>query len=804
VRFLFITGLRREVFRNVRLVGSWDGHGRLVEDRSGWSVTPMATIPWEDCGFAYEAHVQLAPDQAEQTFRWSVLVDASDARDVLAVVTEVEDDERGAPLLERRFVPARSTGEERYHLSFARRLGAQKLMRAGSDQPALRFSVWAPNAEAVEVVFGMRWCGYVSDRGDGIDPARPVIALARNGIGIWESADGDPRLTRFSDWVGAPYMYRVRKEGGAVAYRTDLYSRAQIGTGRANPHGARWGGSSDQLDGAVSCSLVVDPDAVARDFVPPGAAAASVPDEEFWRDELRHDRPVPQRLEDLVIYELHVGSLGFGAARAGNFADAMALLDYVQDLGVNAVELLPVAEFAGDAGWGYGSSHLFAIEASAGGRDQLKHFIRECHRRGIAVIVDVVYNHYVHDAERAEWRYDSDRDDHNVYYWYEGRPEDYPDPDGGYVDNMSSGFSPRFSDEMVRRMFISSALAMIDELHVDGFRVDQTSAIHGYNVLHADGRPLGDVNVAGARFLRELSRALKLVRPATFLIAEDHSNWPLVKELSEFVGLGFDAAWYADYYHHLIGDADRGAEFAKLLYVAGLGNETPLRMDYFAGALAATGRGTIVYHESHDEAGNSPKTRRTLCVALGLPAGVEPEAEVRHYAEERCRFVAAVTLFSAGTPMFLFGEEVGAVKPLRHDDFIAHREDLWGDREGVGRYLYDFYRDAIRLRLRHAGLRSTEIEVVHVHNDARVIAFRRLRGPEEYLVVGSLANQAHESYVIEHGALGDGLWREIFNTDSPRYGGAGVGNPGPLTASAGKLVLRLPARGVIVLRRGVG
>ena len=331
----------------------------------------------------------------------------------------------------------------------------------------------------------------------------------------------------------------------------------------------------------------------------------------------------------------------------------------------------------------------------------------------------------------------------------------------------------------------------------------QTSAIHGYNVLHADGRPLGDVNVAGARFLRELSRAIKLVRRSTFLIAEDHSSWPAVKELAEFVGLGFDAAWYADYYHHLIGDTDRGSEFAKLLFVAGFGNDTPLRMDYFAGALAATGRGTVVYHESHDEAGNSPMTRRTLCVALALPAGVEPEEDVRRYAEDRCRFVAAVTLFSAGTPMFLFGEEIGAVKPLRHDDFLSYREDLWGARQGSGRRLFEFYKDAIRLRLRYAGLRSTEIEIVHVHNDARVIAFRRVRGPEEYLVVGSLANHPHEGYVVEHAVLGEGMWREIFNTDAARYGGAGIGNPDPLDAAGGKLSLRLPARGVIVLRRGV-
>ena len=116
--------------------------------------------------------------------------------------------------------------------------------------------------------------------------------------------------------------------------------------------------------------------------------------EEFWATEFTLGRPVPSRVEDLVIYELHVGSLGFGKTGPGDLSDAMALLDHLVDLGVNAVELLPMAEFSGNVGWGYGDSHHLCIESSAGGRDKYRHFVRECHRRGIAVIQDVVYNHY--------------------------------------------------------------------------------------------------------------------------------------------------------------------------------------------------------------------------------------------------------------------------------------------------------------------------------------------------------------------------------------------------------------------------
>ena len=155
--------------------------------------------------------------------------------------------------------------------------------------------------------------------------------------------------------------------------------------------------------------MVIDPDMVRRGFLstPDGEAPDLIPAEEFWGTEFTPGLPVPIRIEDLVIYELHVGSLGFGKAGPGDLSDALAFLDHLVDLGVNAIELLPMAEFKGDRGWGYGDSHHFCIEGSAGGRDKYRHFVRECHRRGIAVIQDVVYNHYDPHASRAEWEYDS-------------------------------------------------------------------------------------------------------------------------------------------------------------------------------------------------------------------------------------------------------------------------------------------------------------------------------------------------------------------------------------------------------------
>ena len=385
------------------------------------------------------------------------------------------------------------------------------------------------------------------------------------------------------------------------------------------------------LDGTKSCSVVVGLDTVARDFSPPPAASAvRMTEPAFWADEFTPGLPVPSRVEDLVIYELHVGALGFGKPQPGTLADAMSLLPHLSELGVNAVELLPMSEFSG-IGWGYGDSHLFVIESTAGTRDQYKHFVRECHRRGIAVIQDVVYNHFDPDADRAQWAYDSDAPEQNIWYWYEGRSADYRLPDGGYLDNGSTGFTPRLSEEPVRQLFVSSAAAFIEECHVDGLRVDLTQALHRDNVLHADGTSVGRANQFGAKLLREWSRTLRLIKPSIMLIAEDHTGWDKVTELPEVGGLGFDATWHAAFCHNLVGDSDSAGGRARLLRFAGYGDDRPLDFDQFAGVLYESRLGKVVYHESHDEAGIAGGSMRTLpCAVNGAPLerATRPWAEV--------------------------------------------------------------------------------------------------------------------------------------------------------------------------------
>jgi 1,4-alpha-glucan branching enzyme len=787
VRFLYLTGIKRRLFRAARLSGSWND----------WLEIPMEEITGDDGCPAFRAVMRFEDARAGERFRWGVRVAGAQSANVWAINLEVPD-----PTVSERHRSFALPGpdgerEERYYFTFSRRLGAQKVYTP-AGRADLGFAVWAPNARRVEAVFADSSRGYIADDGAGIDPAMPVIPLERGADGIWESTP----VADFAGFVGRPYMFRIENAQAATVYRTDVHSRWQIGRGDRDPARHDWNGDPRTLDGTVSASVVIDQDVVRNEFEPTMSPPVLVSDDEFWQDEFTPGLPVPTRIEDLVIYELHVGSLGFPSTATGTLADAVALLDYLRDLGVNAVELLPISEFSGDLGWGYGDTHHFVIESSAGGRDKYKHFVRECHRRGIAVLQDVVYNHFDQTATRAEWEYDSTLPEDNIYYWYEGKSSSYPDRHDGYLNNGSSGYTPRFWEEPVRQLFISSAAEFVEEFHVDGLRVDLTQAIHRDNTLNANGWGVSNANLLGQKFLREWSRTLRMIRPSVMLIAEDHTGWPAVTEMPSLGGLGFDSTWFAAFYHHLIGDADAAGGAARLLHAAGLGHDGPLAMEAFAAQLWETHRNKVAYHESHDEAGNAPGSLRTSKAAVN---DAPLWGATRDVAEARCRVVAGLCLMSAATPMYFMGEEIVAQKPYRYNNVAESKEDLLGERAGHGAPMFRFYQDLIRLRRANRAIRSRHIDIVHAHGPTRVIAFTRRDGTSDVLIVASLNNHPFaDGYRIttDPARLPAGLWKETLNSDAALYGGNNVGNLGAGIPSAdGGIDLRLPANGILVLQR---
>jgi 1,4-alpha-glucan branching enzyme len=807
VEFAYHTGVPQPLFNNVRLCGGWDATGQPSRE---WTTVAMTERRGDDGCPTFHATVRFPDSLVGQELPWGVLLDGPSGRGVWGIPTEVNDAVSTAS--HRAFTLGRDPATQHYWLNTNRRLGANKHFDS-DGRHGLRFAVWAPNARAVSVVFGDPISGYIADDGAGVVGEPVPMRRDDGGDGVWTTDPDDPRLADFAALDHQPYMFRVVCDDGRVAYRTDLYSRCQIGHGTCDPAclalGEGFSGRWQDLDGTISCSVIVDPQRVTEKFSEPTwPEVAWLSENDFWADEFDPQRPLPTRMEDLVIYELHVGGLGAGRVDGsgvpvpGDLGDAVALLDHLLLLGVNAVQFMPMAEFEGWASWGYGTSHYFAVEFSGGGRDQFKHFVRACHRRGIAVILDVVYNHYHHEAKRAEWAYDSDDPERNIYYWYEKSPDGYADPAGGYIDNYSTGWAPRLWEEQVRQMLISSAVAQALEFHVDGFRVDQTTSLHQFATLHADGRPVAAANAFGAKFLRELTRTLRLVKPAVLLIAEDHSGWPGVTHPTSLGGLGFDAIWYASFYHHLIGDTGHGADSANLLTTAARGDNRPLRMSYFAGALAASADSKVVYHESHDEAGNSAypggRSGRTLTVAVDRAPLV---GDTRRYAEARARFACGMSMLSAGTPMFFMAEEVGATADYRYDDFVYHRTDIEAAARGEGSNLFAFYQAVITLRRSVAALRARALEILHVDDTNRVLAFRRSYGGDDVLVVASLNDRPFASgYAF--GDVRDGTWREIFNSDSAWYGGWNDGNSAAdLASCSGRINPVLPRAGFVVLRR---
>lgn len=838
VQLTYHTGTSRVIFSSAVLVGSWNDERIYSDDFS--EIRMEGTTGLDGCPL-FTALIDFPGSEIGKVFRWGVRGEHA-GRSVWAIPEEVNDLNSRELVRSFELQDGPAVQVESYRLNWARLLGAQKVYGDGWDRPRIRFSVWAPQARNVEVVMADLWergdgsnfdlarspalrparaselsGGYIADSGEGTLAAWGPFSMTVDALGIWQTSLDDPALIDFTKFDHAPYMFRVTQDDGSVKYRTDLYSRCQIGFGGTRPTGA-YLGLTAALDGSVSCSVVKDPDVVCRDFeeeVYPEQNWQTA--DEFWSADSPPPSPsLPNRAEDLVIYELHIGALGFGKSddEPGTLKDALRFLDHLQELGINAVELLPLAEFGGGGqNWGYATSHYFAIEYAGGGRDKYKHFIRECHRRGMAVILDVVFNHYSHNAERAEWMYDSNEHQKNIFYWYEGHPDNYPSFDsnvppenrgqGGYVDNLSTGWAPRYWEPMVRRMFVSSLITLVSEFEIDGFRFDQTTSIHAYNVLHADGSPVDSANLFGQKLLREATRALRIVKPNIILMAEDHSNWPAVTESPEVGGLGFDATWYADFYHHLIGDTDKGSDYAKLLKTAGFGGDEPLAIDYFAGALASTGAGRVVYHESHDEAGNGALTDRTINVAVN---GAPLFGDTRGAAEARVRLVTGITLLSAGIPMFLFGEEVGAERKFLYGEVLKNREDFEGLRSTHGHNLFEFYKALIAFRLApgRAALRSRNIEIVAVHNANRILAFRRWDGDQNFLVVCSFSNAPYDrpGYLIESSRLGDEIWREVFNSDSVLFGGRNIGNAGAVIRSgSGRLHCVIPASGFAVLER---
>lgn len=492
------------------------------------------------------------------------------------------------------------------------------------------------------------------------------------------------------------------------------------------------------------------------------------------------DRP------DLVLYELHVGT----ATEAGTFVALRDRLPELRALGVTALELMPVAEFPGPRNWGYDGVFPFAPQSHYGGPDGLRALVDAAHGAGLAVLLDVVYNHLGPEGNVLR--------DFGPYF-----TDRYRTPWGEAIN-----FDGPESDA-VRRYFLENALHWVREHHLDGLRLDAVHAIHD-----ASARP----------FLQELAEALHreaeaLGRPV-HAIAESDANDPRLVRPAARGGLGLDAVWSDDFHHavhaRLTGErsgyyADFGSTgalakaFAERFVLDG-GRSAFRRRRHGAPARDVPWDHFVVFVQNHDQVGNRAGGER-------LASLVSPE---------RLRLAAALLGLAPGLPLLFMGEEWGETNPFLY--FVSHSDPalLEAVRAGRRRELADFhgpeavpdpaeprtfersrpeparakepagaalralYRDLLALRRHEPALRPGAAEVASDASEAegwlRVDYRPRRPAPGARPLAAAFALGEREARPPLPAS--GGPWRRLLDTRARRYGGPGDEAPEALADGA--------------------
>jgi 1,4-alpha-glucan branching enzyme len=536
------------------------------------------------------------------------------------------------------------------------------------------FRVWAPHADNVSVA------------GDFNAWSTDANLLAADGAGNW-SADVVGAA------VGSTYKF-VLRSGDTTLWRNDPYARA--------------------VTHSAGDSIVTD---TAFDW---GTT-------DYWTP----------AWNELVIYELHIGTFNDTAGGGpGSFASVASRLGYLRELGVNAIELMPSAEFATDFSWGYNPAHIFAVEAVYGGPDALKALIRAAHEHGIAVILDVVYNH-LGPSDLDLWRFDgwSENDRGGIYFYNDWR-----------CQTPWGETRPDYGRPEVCKFLADNARQWLENYRADGLRWDATAFIR--NVYGNDRDPQHDIP-DGWRLMQRINDDTDQRQPWKLHIAEDLRNNHWITTPTGAGGAGFDTQWDAGFVHPvrwvLTQVADGGRSMAALRdAIAGQGSDSVSR---------------VIYTESHDEVANG-KAR--------LPEEIAPGDAANVYAKKRSTLGASLVMTAPGIPMIFQGQEI------LENQWFHDQDPIDWTREQTYAGIMALYRDLIHLRRnRHdttRGLQGHRVNVYHVNDDDNVIAFHRWDqgGPrDDVVVVVNVSNRRHDSYAI--GFPRPGTWKVRFNSDWTGY-----------------------------------
>ena len=536
------------------------------------------------------------------------------------------------------------------------------------------FRVWAPHADQVYVAGDFNGWNFKRHR------------LAHDGNGYWSLAVPKAK-------AGQRYKFRILN-GEQELFRVDPYAR--------------------EVTNSVGDAVIFDP---AFD----------------WDDDIF---PTPP-WNEMTIYELHVGTFHRkDPLRPGTFDMASEKLDYLADLGINTVLVMPPMEFAGDRSWGYNPAHPFAIESTYGGPAGFQRFVKAAHKKGIAVLVDVVYNHFG-PSDLSLWQFDgwSENDMGGIYFYQDWR-----------ANTPWGDTRPDYGRPEVRQYIRDNALMWLHDYRCDGLRFDATAYIR--NAFGADNP--GDDIGEGWDLLRWINDEIAARQPWKITIAEDLRSNAIVTADTSAGGLGFDAQWDAIFVHP-VREAIIGQEDVER-NVGAVANAIGHR--YGDGAFDR-----VIYTESHDEIANG-KSR--------VPSEIWPDNPAAWWAKKRSTLGAALVFTSPGIPMIFQGQE------FLEDGWFDDSQPLdWGKLERFSG-IFHLYEALFKLRRNWgnntAGLRGHDVNVHHINLEQKVLAFTRWHngGPgDTVVVVLNFTAEPLSDYWI--GLPTGGAWKVRFNSDWSGY-----------------------------------
>ncbi|MBN1552683.1 alpha amylase C-terminal domain-containing protein [bacterium] len=566
------------------------------------------------------------------------------------------------------------------------------------------FRVWAPHALKVYVT------GTFNDWSETLRP----LVNEKNGYWSADVAEANP---------GDEYKYLIHGPKGILS-RIDPYARL--------------------VTNSIGNGVIYDPEAFD------------------WGD----DDFLLVTGNEIVIYEMHIGTFNVKKnGQPGTFTSAMEKLPYLQDLGINAIEVMPVAEFPGDFSWGYNPSHPFAVESSYGGPDAFKHFIKAAHELGIAVIVDVVYNHFG-PSDLDLWQFDgwSENEKGGIYFFNDRRshtPWGETRPDYGRGE--------------VRRYLFDNAWMWLEEFHADGLRWDAVPYIR--NIDGQDAVPADDIP-EGWSLMQWVNMEMHAHFPGKISIAEGmHNNVWITRDAGEG-GAGFNAQWDSEFVNPvrkaIITPDDASRDMAAV--------SRAIAYRYDSDAFRR-----IIFTESHDEIANG---------RARVPEEIWPGNVDNWFARKRSTLGAAIVLTSPGIPMIFQGQE------LLEDRWFQDKNPIDWSRIEAEDGILRMYRDLIALRRNMSGVSTglcgQNVDIFHSSSENNLIAFHRFhrQGSEDSVVVViNMANQSQDGYII--GFPRPGLWKTRFNSDSEIYGAEFSNYHTPDVEAGGNGVHGLPCSGEI-------